>query len=209
MTKHFPPQIDANQFICPFCHVFASQTKCKLFYEKWNNYSSLEGFALTECRQCDRKLVWHDGQIVYPEVSIAPSPHEDLPEELLEDFEEARIVLSRSPRSAAALLRLLLQKFLKHLGESGNNINDDIASLVKKGLPLQIQQALDAIRILGNESVHPGEINLNDTPEVAATLFRLINFIVDDRISHPKRVTAVYDLLPAKKKDGVAQRDKV
>jgi Domain of unknown function (DUF4145) len=134
-------------------------------------------------------------------------PHVDMPEVVLRDFEEARSVLQRSPRSAAALLRLSLQKLCKEMGEKGSNINDDIASLVLKGLPVEVQQALDIIRVVGNEQVHPGELDVRDDPSIATELFRLINFIVEDRISRPKAIRALYSRLPAGKLEGIKQRD--
>ena len=96
---------------------------------------------------------------------------------------------------------------MKVLGETGKNINNDIGTLVKKGLPIQVQQALDYWRVVGNNAVHPGEIELNDTPEIAHNLFNMINFIVEDRISRPKHIQNLYDQLPQGAKSAVEKRD--
>ncbi|WP_424033423.1 DUF4145 domain-containing protein [Methylocella sp.] len=49
-----------------------------------------------------------------------------------------------------------MQKLCVELGEKGKNIDDDIANLVKKGLSPELQQALDILRVIGNEAVHHG-----------------------------------------------------
>jgi hypothetical protein len=137
-------------------------------------------------------------------------PHSDMPDEIANDYEEAKLVFTLSAKSSVALLRLAVQKLCKHLGEKGKNINDDIHSLVKKGLPTHIQQSLDIVRVIGNDAVHPGEINLDDTPEIAKKLFELINEIVDDRIGKPKKrseIGKIYQTLPKNKLDGIEKRD--
>jgi hypothetical protein len=144
--------------------------------------------------------------MVWPE-STAFSPNHDLNDDIKEDFQEAASIVSRSPRGAAALLRLALQKLCVQLGKPGININDDIAELVVDGLPVEIQQALDTIRIVGNHAVHPGEIDLKNAPEVANTLFTLINLIAEVRISHPKAIAATYAALPERARKAVEKRD--
>jgi hypothetical protein len=86
-------------------------------------------------------------------------------------------VFGASPRSSAALLRLAIQKLCKHLGFPGDNINADIKAMVGQGLAVQVQRALDIVRVIGNEQVHPGVLDVRDDPEMATRLFELVNFI--------------------------------
>lgn len=145
--------------------------------------------------------------MLVPEASIIP-PHPDLPPELLEEYNEAASIINRSPRGAAAILRLCLQKLMVSLGESGKNINKDISSLVSKGLPTEVQQALDFVRVIGNESVHPGEIDLQDNQEIALSLFDVINFIVEEQISRKKRIGNLYKMIPERQRQHIEERDK-
>jgi hypothetical protein len=93
------------------------------------------------------------------------------------------------------------------VGGAGKNINDDIRTLVSKGLPVMVQQALDVCRVVGNNAVHPGEIQLNDTPEIAQSLFRLINIIVEEMITKPKEIEKIYTALPEAARNAIAKRD--
>ena len=120
-------------------------------------------------------------QTGFPGIKSGVLPNRDLPDDILRDFEEAREIANSSPRGAAALLRLCVQKLCTHLAEKGKNINDDIASLVRKGLNPKIQQSLDIVRVIGNEAVHPGELDLKDDRETALLLFgSLIRYRSDD-----------------------------
>ncbi|WP_090386643.1 DUF4145 domain-containing protein [Pseudomonas anguilliseptica] len=127
-----------------------------------------------------------NGRMIYPTCATAPLPHPDMPEDIARDFEEARQVLNHSPRAAAALLRLCVQKICNHLVGKPGGIDEQIGQLVANGLPRRVQQALDSVRVIGNESVHPGSMDLNDTPEVGQVLFRLVNLIIQDCITAPK-----------------------
>lgn len=144
--------------------------------------------------------------MVYPDRGPAPAPNPEMPNEVKPDYEEAASILSRSPRGAAALLRLAIQKLCFHLGGGGKNINDDIKMLVEKGLPSQVQQALDVVRVTGNNAVHPGQIDANDV-EIAASLFPLVNVIVEYMIELPNRIGGLYNALPDGAKQAIAKRD--
>lgn len=120
--------------------------------------------------------------------------------------EEAASILTQSPRGAAALLRLALQKLCMHLGSKGKNINDDVADLVAKGLPVKVQQALDSVRVIGNNAVHPGQID-TDNPSVAGSLFTLVNLVTDYMISKPNEVAAIYAALPKSAIEAIEKRD--
>ena len=112
------------------------------------------------------------------------------------------------PRGAAALLRLSIQKLCVHLGEGGKNIDSDIASLVKKGLPEKLQKALDSVRVVGNNAVHPGKIDLTDDSELARKLFVFVNIIVEVMISQPKQIDEVYHhTLPEGARAAIDKRD--
>ena len=145
--------------------------------------------------------------MVYPFNSAAPLPSPDMPPDVATEFLDARKVLQASAPAAAALLRLALQRLCKELGLPGKNINDDVAALVRRGLPQTIQQALDVVRVVGNNAVHPGEIDLRDDPEIALALFTLVNLVVDSMISQPKQVTALYSKLPQSAIQAIGKRD--
>jgi hypothetical protein len=145
--------------------------------------------------------------MTHPDSSSAPLPNADLPEDIRTDYEEARSIINRSSRGAAALLRLCVQKLCKHLGEPGKDINADIKALVKKGLNPTIQKSLDIVRVIGNEAVHPGQIDLRDRPETAVHLCQLINIIAEAMITQPKMIEQLYAGLPATKRDQIQERD--
>jgi len=151
---------------------------------------------LSRCYNCERFAVWIHDQLIHPTSIAAPEPNPDLPPDVLRDYEEAGRIVSESPRGAAALLRLAIQKLCAVRGEEGELIDDDIESLVTKGLAPMVRQALDALRVIGNEAVHPGTLNLNDDRDTAMRLFGLVNIIAEQMISSPKHIQELYDGLP-------------
>lgn len=162
---------------------------------------------ISQCYSCRELAVWLHDRLIFPQLALAIEASPDMPAHIKLDFDEARQIYPLSPRGAASLLRLSIQKLCIALGEKGKNIDDDIASLVKKGLSTEIQQALDVVRVIGNEAVHPGQIDLNDDPSIAQTLFELVNMVVDEMISKPNKIKEMYEKLPPTKLDAIKRRD--
>ena len=136
-----------------------------------------------------------------------PPANSDLSTDIKQDYDEARSIANLSPRGAAALLRLAIQKLCIELGGSGDNLNQDIGTLVQRGLSVRVKQALDIVRVIGNECVHPGQIDLNDNPEIAQSLFSLVNIITEKMITEPIQIERLFSSLPAGKLDQITKRD--
>ncbi len=222
--KDRSPDLRKDAFHCPLCDVYAPQ--------EWRDLAgirneeplrSTNNFLLSFCGHCDKPSIWlvirhyppagsrrtppPTGVLIYPRKSPAPDPAEDMPEAVSKDYKEAASIVERSPRAAAALLRLAIERLCQELGADGKRLNDQIGDLVEKGLPPRVQKALDIVRVIGNESVHPGQIDLDDDRETANSLFDLLNVIVHETITRPRELDELYSSLPASKLNGINNRD--
>lgn len=205
---YIEPEAYANSFTCPHCGAISKQDWWHIAFNK-NTYSEAASnpIKVGTCQHCDNNTLWIKKSMFYPDNGNAPFPNPEMPESVKKLYGEAASIHMKSPRGAAALLRLGLQLLCTELGENGKNINNDIAELVKKGLPLIVQQSLDIVRVTGNDAVHPGQID-TDNPKTVKQLFDLTNVIVEYMIALPKRVSGIYSALPVDKIKGITDRDK-
>ncbi len=201
------PKVYEKKFTCPHCGAISLQ--------RWNHRGWDLGqhgkqdsnpIKIARCDHCEKFSLWLCQTMLYPDVGRAPQPNPDLPQSVSEIYLEAASISTKSPRGAAALLRLAVQLLCTELGEEGKNINKDIAELVKKGLPERVQQALDIVRVTGNNAVHPGQIDV-DSAEVVGNLFELINVIAEYTISMPQRIGNIYSDLPETAISQIEKRD--
>ena len=100
----------------------------------------------------------------------------------------------------------LLQRDSVRAG-AGNHIDTDIASLMAQGLPVEVQQALDVVRVVGNNAVHPGQMDLKDDQEIVDHLFELVNMIADRMITQKQQLQTLYKKLPQSARDAIDNRD--
>lgn len=217
--KYYQPTFGKGQFHCPHCNVFAKQFWAHLSarqihggdYVIKNNSDFDEHlkkeWRISKCEHCAEYIIWLDDYIIYPQKISVDNPNQDMNTDIKEDYLEAAEIFNKSPRGAAALLRLALQKLLIQLGESGDNINSDIKNLVTKGLNETIQKGLDFVRVTGNNAVHPGQIDLSDNKEIAEKLFQVINFIAEKTITEQKEVENLFNSLPEEEKQKIEKRN--
>ena len=206
--QYYPAQFGNHSFHCPICGVYAMQNWKTSLQRESTGIFQIDNLQFAICTHCNGRSIWLDQKMIFPTSGGVEMPNNDLPQDILVDYLEARDILNRSPRGSAALLRLAIQKLCKELGEKGENLNDDIASLVRKGLDLKIQKALDYVRVVGNNAVHPGQIEFTDNSDTAFSLFSLINIIVDTMISQPRQIDKLYNSLPENKIKSIELRDK-
>lgn len=193
-----PPTYHATAFNCPYCHAYAEQ----LWGENYNSLietlirqdalirfpirSSVD-IAISTCAHCNLTCVWLDKILTVPDDNGMP-PNDDMLEDIKNIYKEAASISQKSPRAAAALLRLALQMLCKQqLGGKGKNIYADIQQFFEEGrISVEVQKSMNAIREVGNEAAHPGVIDFNENPDVANMLFEFINFIADEMLTKPK-----------------------
>ncbi len=206
MAQYVAPSNTESAFNCPHCGAYAAQAWARM---AWGgaSVSFMDGFGVSQCQHCAKYGLWVGPALVFPPTSTAPLAHDDMPHDVRADYDEARAIVAVSPRGACALLRLGAQKLCAELGEGGKNINDDIKSMVSKGLLAQVQQALDVLRVVGNNAVHPGEIELKDDQATATGLFAALNMIVEQLIAQPKQIAQMYSALPQGALNQIQTRD--
>jgi transcription elongation factor Elf1 len=210
-----PPMDVDTRFNCPIC---SANSLCDIYYMKVEVTHIETNARMIVCRACGQGSIWrqfdrednynYSLRLIDPILSDAPSASDDMPEDVKADYEEACLVVNYSTRAAAALLRLSLQKLCRHLGEPGKHIDTDIRSLAKKPeFGERIIKAADTLRIVGNNAVHPGEMNENDIDNICNGLFDLLNLIVDFGITKPKCWDAMYNSLPGKQRKDAEKKD--
>lgn len=213
MTNIKYPKFKESAYNCPLCGAYAKQhwfltSKCTRSHKGTSLKGTIENNNISECDHCGQHSFWIDAKMIYPYSGTAPFPNPDLPDNIKDDYTEARNIIELSPRGAVALLRLAIQKLCIYLGEPGKNINTDIGNLVAKGLPAKMQKALDSVRVVGNNAVHPGVIDLKDDIETARKLFAFVNIIADVMITQPNEIDKFYDeTVPDDLKEAINKRD--
>ena len=227
MSEYSPPEYRSDGFNCLYCNAYAKQTWAALggstrswfalevnpdsqyVIDDWDViYIDEKPVFVSLCARCENATLWLCEKIIYPLARMAPPANSDLPDNVKEMYEEASAIAGLSARAACALLRVAIEMLLKDLGhlKENSNINDSIGELVGAGVDKRVQQALDVVRVTGNNAVHPGTIDFDDSTDVSS-LFELINYIADTLITQPKKTSEMFDDLPEGDKKRIKRRD--
>lgn len=158
---------------CPHCSVSISNK-----IQKVNLGQDIDGdwnVIVRYCYECERYIFhlecskvigsgvaslpafYQDDYLVRPKsVSRAPIPKE-VPNECSQDYLEACLILSDSPKASAALSRRCLQTILREKTTvKKGDLSDEIQQVIDGGsLPSYIKESIDAVRNIGNFAAHP------------------------------------------------------
>ncbi len=164
---------------------------------------------IATCNHCENISFWIKQKMIYPALITVPLSHPDMPINVKELYDEARMVSNLSPRSAATLLRVSLERLTENLGETTGNLNARISKLNAKGLPETVIKGLDIVRIYGNDGAHSNQMDMDnqDTPEIVNKLFWMVNYIVEKVITEPYEINGMFQKLPESKINAIENRD--
>ncbi|MDU6482477.1 MAG: DUF4145 domain-containing protein [Paeniclostridium sordellii] len=209
-------ELNESKILCPYCKNYSGEPwKSVTISNDGNlllNIIPINGFGdrieVSKCRRCEEIQVWLNEEMIIPAVVGIPEANKYMPSKVKEIYDEARNVFPKSVKASAALLRLAIQHLCKDIGGEGQTLDKAIGDLVKKGVSTEVQQALDIVRVIGNNAVHPGTINLEDNKDVALRLFELLNFVVEREIAEPKKTDEMFNKLPDNVLESIKNRDK-
>ena len=192
---------DTEKKIDAFCNHFSDG-----IYDSMTRNFIPGTYYFAKCQSCSETSIWISETMIYPRSLPVPGPNEDMDDEIKKLYLEAATIYQDSSRASAALLRLCIEKLCNQLGEKGR-LDDCIAALVQKGITKKIQQALDYCRVIGNNAIHPGQIDLEDDSNKVFILFDLVNDIADEMITKPKEMEDKYSSLPERVRESIEKRD--
>jgi Domain of unknown function (DUF4145) len=155
----------------------------------------VQNVSISYCFNCNEMCLWVYDQLVWPGRAGGSEPKPLAPPNVRREYEEANQTLEASPRGAAALLRLAIEKLCKELGVTDESVKDDIAFFVREDVDARVQKVLDAARIIESNAVRPDQIGPEDERATAEILGGLVNLICEKMIMEPRHLQAVYSKL--------------
>ena len=171
MAEYINPEIDKKAFNCAVCGAYAQQEwslargfekEAKASYGVTNWTDDIIGFAFSRCSHCNKHSVWNTDKsiLIFPKNTTRNFDLTNIPKDLKDDYEEACLVISDSPKASAALSRRCLQSILRKQGFEKKSLAQEIQCAIDSDkLPSHISDSLDAIRNIGNFAAHPMKDN--------------------------------------------------
>jgi hypothetical protein len=145
---------------------------------------------------------------VKPLVTNRPSAPKEVTKSFAEDYNEASVILTYSPKASAALSRRCLQSILRDKAKvKKSNLANEIQEVIDSNkLPSHLSQSIDAVRNIGNFAAHPlkskstGEIVEVESGE-AEWLLDVLDALFDHYFVQPAILKQKKDSLNKKLKD--------
>src|SRR3984893_16075701 len=132
---------------------------------------------ISNCHSCNGFSLWVGGLLVFP------TRIDKTPELVEQDLEEAAAILNKFPRREAALMRVCIQKLVHLLEENGNALNQRVSSLVRKGLEMEMQQAMEVLQVLRLDPVQLNRLESQADRETALRFLVSLKEVLERRMS--------------------------
>lgn len=153
---------------CPHCKIEVNESYTD-FYRSRDAIGPFSISAMTcpntDCKKIIIKFIRFNNTteeineevILYPFVSSRPKAPVCIDKKIADDYNEACLVLSLSPKASAALSRRCLQHILREKAgvKPGNLIKEIDQVLADPKTPTYITESIDAVRNVGNFAAHP------------------------------------------------------
>lgn len=178
-----------------------------------------ERWEASFCSGCDRNSLWIGGTLAFPNMAIGtsvPEPAEGMPTSVEELYLEAAAVLPHSRRAAVALCRASLERLVKVLTPDSHPKSslDERLVVLHERTTATLAQGLEIIRHVGNTALHGARDDdesvviymEGDESELIDVFFVTINGLVDELITRPARLLAVYNSIPAEKREAISRK---
>jgi hypothetical protein len=197
------PAPGRDSYVCPNCHAYAQQHHGRL---SSSNY--LEGWSAARCQRCKGWALFRGDALIWPPALGGPAVHPDAPHIVATIYAEAQAVAPASPRSAAALMRLALEQLVNDLEPGDDSLHDKTGRLRARGLDQLVVDAMDVLRVFGNNGAHIGEIDLADDRGTVDSLFQILNMVVEHVITRRKAVETLSARFTPGQKTAIEQRNR-
>jgi len=206
---------------CPHC-LTAMHDNCELVHIGEDDFSDFT-LLRRKCPECGRFILslqekynrfgsgaYHESRkfLCYPKAPSRTPVPEEVPKEFRNDYHEACLTLSDSPKASAALSRRCLQHILWECAKVKlGNLAGEIQQVLDDGkLPSHLLDFLDAVRNIGNFAAHPikskssGEV-IEVEPGEAEWNLDVIEALFDYFFVQPALLQKKRDALNAKLKE--------
>ncbi|WP_231567039.1 DUF4145 domain-containing protein [Frigoribacterium sp. MEB024] len=145
--------------------------------------------------------------MIWPREADGPLAHRDMPANVRELYEEARLVAPLSRRASAALARASLERLLRTLDDEAPakaRLDERIARLAPK-VSSALARNLTVLRYIGNDALHGTDeeaelvalyLDASSEAGIADVIFSAINELVDELITKPAEAERLFMQLP-------------
>lgn len=181
--------------------VVCPNSKCREYVLRASLHAAHPGYGGGTMLADEALLAWS----LKPRSSAKPIP-EYVPVSIKQDYEEACLIVSLSPKASATLSRRCLQGMIRDFwGIRKDRLKDEIDGL-KERIAASTWRAIDAVRSIGNIGAHMEkdiDVIVDVEPSEAELLITLIESLIEDwyvqRNDRNLNMTAVIAAAQAKK----------